>query len=145
VPPLIEPIDSIVVKSVSYKYLELPLFINLKLLKSTRSQVWLGTGISAMAFLGQNYETEVIFSDTSKMTSDDVIKKVEIFANAWENMHPLASLNFSLLYRFQFTDRLFLNSAIQYKLHLVPLGCNSMKLNRFNLQIGLGYRFGRDD
>jgi hypothetical protein len=143
-PPLYRPIDSIFIRSCSYKYLELPVSINLKLLKSTRSQVWLGTGISVMAFLKQNYESDVIYRDTCKGTQD-FIKKVEFSANAWKNIHPLASVNFSLQYRFEFTNRLFLHSSIQYKLHLVPLGCNSMKLNRINLQIGLGYRFGRDD
>lgn len=64
---------------------------------------------------------------------------------AWLNIHPLASLNFSLLYRYIFNDRYFLHGSIQYKHHLVPLGYNSMKLNRLNLQIGLIYRFRYED
>ncbi len=142
-------IDTIaIVRSGSYKYIELPVSINLKFLEGTRSQVWLGTGISSIAFLRQNFISEVavdfIIRDTATVIRV-LNEKVDFSANAWKNIHPLASLNFSFFYRFQLSDRLFLNSTIRYKLYLEPLGYHSMKLNRLNLQIGLGYRFGRED
>ena len=138
IPPWTSLVDSIVILSGSYKYLELPVSFNLRFLKSARSQVWLGTGISLMSFSKQKYTYETIVKYRSKNEAD-------IFSNAQGNVHQMASLNFGLLYRFKFTDRIFLNSAIQYKLHLSALGSNSMKLNRLNLQVGLGYRFGRYD
>lgn len=137
IPPWVILIDSIVTMSGNSKYLELPVYVNIKFLKRARSQFWFGTGISLMAFLRQNYIYETIVGEKNE--------KVDISADSWENIHPLASLNFNMLYRFQFSDRLFLNSSVQYKLHLEPLGYNSMKLNRLNLQVGLGYRFGRYD
>ena len=130
-------IDSIGIRSGSYKFFELPVSVNFKFLESTRSQIWLSTGISAMAFFKQKYTSETIVGNISE--------KVEILANPWENIHPLASLNFSLLYRYQFSERFFLHTSIQYKHHLVPLGYNSMKLNRLNLQVGLVYHFGRKE
>lgn len=130
-------IDSIGIMSGSYRYFELPVSVNLKLLESSRSQFWLGTGISSIAFLKQEYISETIVGDISE--------KATISANAWENVHLLASLNFSLLYRYEFSDRFVLHTSIQYKHHLGPLGYNSMKLDRLNLQIGLVYHFGRND
>ena len=135
-------IDSIgIITSGSYKYIELPVSANLKFLEGTRSQVWLGTGISSMAFLRQNFASEV----NIETIAGDISEKVGISPNVWKNIHPLASINFSLIYRFQFSDRLFLNSAIRYRLYPEPLGYYSMKMSHLNLQIGLGYRFGRED
>jgi len=61
---------------------------------------------------------------------------------AWENIHPLASFNIGLLYRYELSDRFFLHGSAQYRQHLVPLGYNSMKLKRLNFQAGITYRFG---
>ena len=130
-------IDSIGIRSGSYKYLEVPVSINFKFLESTRSQVWLGTGISSIVFLRQNYTSETIVGGISDQVSSS--------AKGWENVLPLASFNLSLLYRYQFGYRFFLQSSVQYKPHLVPLGYHSMKLNRLNFQVGIIYRFGRED
>jgi|WetSurSiteA1Bulk_404760.scaffolds.fasta_scaffold01145_5 hypothetical protein len=128
-------VDSIEIRSGSYKFLELPVSVNYKFIESARSQVWLGTGISAIAFLGQEYTYETVVEEVSESSSVSV--------KAWEDIHPLASLNFSLLYRYNFNDRFILHGSIQYKQHLVPMGYNSMKLNRLNFQIGMIYRLGR--
>jgi hypothetical protein len=130
-------IDSIGIRSGSYKYLEVPVSLNFKFFETIKSQAWLGTGISAMAFLKQNYTSETIVGGISERDSSS--------AKAWKNIHPLASFNLSLLYRYKFSDRLFLYCSAQYKQHLVPLGYNSMKLNRFNFQAGIIYRFGREN
>lgn len=130
-------VDSIEIRSGSYKFLELPVSVNFKFIESARSQVWLGTGISSIAFLQQYYTHETIVEEVSESSS--------ISVKAWENIHPLASLNFSLLYRYNFSDRFFLHGSVQYKQHLVPLGYNSMKLNRINFQVGVIYYFGRVD
>jgi hypothetical protein len=65
-----------------------------------------------------------------------------VSVKAWENIHPLASFNIGLLYRYELSDRFFLHGSAQYRQHLVPLGYNSMKLNRLNFQAGIIYRFG---
>jgi len=130
-------IDSIGIRGGSYKFLELPVSVNYKFIESARSHVWLGAGISAIAFLRQDYTYETIVEGVSDSSS--------ISVNAWENIHPLASLNFSLLYRYDLSSRYLLYGSAQYKQHLVPLGYNSMKLNRLNFQIGIIYRFGRVD
>jgi hypothetical protein len=130
-------VDSIEIRSGSYKFLELPVSVNFKFIESARSQVWLGTGISAIAFLGQEYTYETIVEEVSESSS--------ISVKAWENIHPLASANFSLLLRYNISDRIFLHGSIQYKQHLVPLGYTSMKLNRLNFQLGVIYNFGRED
>jgi hypothetical protein len=130
-------IDSIGIRSGNYKFLELPVSINFKFFESTGSQVWLSAGISSIAFLSQNYTSETIVGGVSDVVSSS--------AKAWENIHPLASLNISVFYRYKLNDWLFLHSSIQYKHHLVPLGYNSMKLNRLNFQVGLLYRFGREE
>jgi len=127
-------IDSIDVRSGSYKFLELPVAVSFKFLESARSQVWLSAGISAMAFLQQDYTYETIVGGISESSSVSV--------KAWENIHPLASFNIGLLYRYELSDRFFLHGSAQYKQHLVPLGYNSMKLNRLNFQAGIIYRFG---
>jgi hypothetical protein len=131
-------IDSIGIRSGSYEYLEVPVSLSFKFFESTRSQVWLGTGISSIVFLRQNYASETIVGGI-------ITDQISSTAKGWENILLLASLNFSLLYRYQFSDRLFLHSAVQYKNHMVPLSYNSMKLNRLNFQAGLVYRFGRED
>jgi hypothetical protein len=130
----INNIDSIDVRSGSYKFLELPVAVSFKFLESPRSQVWLSAGISAVAFLQQNYTYETVVGDVSESSSVSV--------KAWENIHPLASFNIGLLYRYELSDRFFLHCSVQYKQHLVPLGYNSMKLNRLNFQAGIIYRFG---
>ena len=130
-------VDSIEIRSGSYKFLELPVSVNFKFIESARSQVWLGTGISAIAFLGQEYTYETIVEEVSESSS--------ISVKAWENIHPLASVNFSLLLRYNVSDRIFLHGSVQYKQHLVPLGYTSMKLNRLNFQLGVIYNFGRED
>jgi len=61
---------------------------------------------------------------------------------AWENIHSLASFNIGLLYRYELSHRFLLHGSAQFKQHLVPLGYNSMKLNRLNFQAGIMYRFG---
>jgi hypothetical protein len=61
------------------------------------------------------------------------------------NIVTLASLNLGLLYRYNLSDRFLLHGSAQYKQHLVPLGYNSMKLNRFNFQAGIIYHFGREN
>jgi hypothetical protein len=127
-------IDSTVIRSGSYKFLELPVAVNFKFIESPRSQVWLSAGISAIAFLQQNYTYETVVGGISSSSSVSV--------KAWENIHPLASFNIGLLYRYKLSDRFFLHGAAQYKQHLVPLGYNSMKLNRLNFQAGIIYRFG---
>jgi hypothetical protein len=127
-------VDSIDIRSGSYKFIELPVAVNFKFLESPRSQVWLSTGVSAMAFLQQNYNYEMVVDGISSSSSVSV--------KAWENIHPLASFNIGLLYRYKFNDRFFLHASAQYKQHLVPLGYNSMKLNRLNFQAGIIYRFG---
>ena len=129
--------DSTVFNSGSYKFLELPVSVSYKFIESARSQVWLGAGISAIAFLRQNYTYETVVEEISESSG--------ISVKAWENIHPLASFNLGLLYRYKFNDRLFLQLSAQYKQHLVPLGYNSMKLNRLNFQVGIIYRFGRED
>ena len=131
-------IDSIGIRTGSYEYLEVPVSINFKFFENTRSQVWLGTGISSIVFFKQNYSSETIVGG---IISDQVSSS----AKAWENVLPLASLNFSLLYRYNFSYRFLLHGSVQYKQHLVPLGYNSMKLNRLNFQVGIIYRFGRED
>ena len=130
-------VDSLEIRSGSYKFLELPVSISFKFIESEKSQVWIGTGVSLIAFLGQNYTYETIVGGVSTSSSASV--------KPWENIYPLASLNLSLLYRYKFSDRLFLHSSIQYKQNLTEMGYNSMKLNRLNLQIGLIYRFGREN
>jgi hypothetical protein len=129
--------DSTVFNSGSYKFLELPVSVTYKFIESPRSQIWLGAGISAIAFLRQNYTYEKVVEEISETSS--------ISVKAWNNIHPLASLNFSLLYRYNLSSRFILHGTIQYKQHLVPLGYNSMKLNRLNFQVGIIYRFGRED
>ena len=129
--------DSTVFNSGSYKFLELPVSVSYKFIESARSQVWLGAGISSIAFLRQDY--------TYETTVEDINESSSISVKAWEEIHLLASLNFSLLYRYNLSYRTLLHGSVQYKQHLVPLGYNSMKLNRLNLQIGLIYRFGRED
>jgi hypothetical protein len=128
-------LDSIGVSSGSYKFLEIPVAVNFKFIEMTRSQVWLSAGISSIAFLRQEYYYEIKVDEDSK-SSSATIKK-------WGNVHPLASMNFGLLYRYNISDRYLLHSSIQYKQHLTPFGYNSMKLNRINLEIGLIYQFGR--
>ena len=81
-------IDSTEIRSGSYKFIELPVSVNFKFIESARSQVWLGAGISSIAFLGQEYTYETIVEEVSESSS--------ISVKAWENIHPLASLNFSL-------------------------------------------------
>jgi hypothetical protein len=132
-----EYIDSIGIRSGSYKYLEIPVILNFKFFESARSQVWLGTGISTIVFLKQDYTSETIVGGTSDQVSSS--------AKAWENILPLASLNLDLLYRYKLTDRLSLHSSVLYKYHVVSLGYNSMKFNRLSLQAGFIYRFGRQD
>jgi hypothetical protein len=129
-----ELIDSTGIISGSYNYLELPVAVNFKFLESPRSQIWLSAGISAIAFLEQNYNNVTIVGGISDSSSVSV--------KAWENIHPLASFNIGLLYRYKLSDRFFLHGSAQYKQHLVPLGYNSMKLNRLNFQAGITYRFG---
>ncbi len=130
-------IDSIEIRSGSYKFLELPVSLNFKFLETTKSEVWLGTGISAIAFLRQEYTYETLLEEVSESSSVSV--------KAWENIYPLASLNFSLLYRYNLSYRSLMHGSIQYKQHLVPMGYNSMKLNRLTLQVGIIYLFGRED
>jgi hypothetical protein len=48
----------------------------------------------------------------------------------WENIHHLASFHLGLLYRYKLSDRFFLHGSAQYKQRMVPLGCNSVKLNQ---------------
>jgi hypothetical protein len=128
------PSDTII-ESGNLKYLEVPVYLNFKFFESGRSQVWFGTGISAIVFLKQDYTTETFVGGISYQASSS--------AKGWENILPLASLNIGLLYRYQFSDRLFLHSSVQYKNHLIPLGYKSMKLDRLNFQVGLIYSFGR--
>jgi hypothetical protein len=123
-----------IIESGNYKYLEVPVSLNFKFFESNRSQLLSGIGISSIVFLKQDYATETVTGDISDLVSSS--------AKAWENVLPVASLNLSLLYRYQFSDRLFLHSSVLYKNHLVSLGYNSMKLNRLNLQLGLIYSFG---
>jgi hypothetical protein len=130
-------VDSTEIRSGSYRLLELPVAVNFKFIESARSQVWLGAGISSIAFLRQEYTYETVVEGVSESSS--------ISVKAWENIHPLASLNFSLLFRYTISDRALLHGSIQYKQHLVPLGYNSMKLNRLNFQLGIIYHFGRED
>jgi hypothetical protein len=130
-------VDSIEIRSGSYKFLELPVSVNFKFIESAKTKIWLGTGISAIAFLGQEYTYETIVEDVSESSS--------ISVKAWEDIHPLASVNFSLLLRYNVSDRVFLHGSVQYKQHLVPLGYNSMKLNRLNFQFGVIYHFGRKE
>jgi hypothetical protein len=127
-------VDSIAIRSGSYKFLELPVAVNFKFLESTKSQVWLSAGISAIAFLQQDYTYETVV--------DGISSSSNVSVKAWEDIHPLASFNIGLLYRYKLSDRFFLNGSAQYKQHLVPLGYNSMKLNRLNFQAGIIYRFG---
>jgi hypothetical protein len=126
------PTDTII-ESGSYKYLEVPVSINFKFFESNRSQAWLSTGISSIIFLKQDYTTVTIV--------DGVTDEISSSAKGCENVLPLASWNFGLLYRYQFSYRICLHSSLQYKLALVPLGYNSMKLNRLNFQVGIIYRF----
>jgi hypothetical protein len=128
-------IDSTVIRRGNYKFLELPIAVSFKFLESPRSQVWLSAGISAIAFLQQNYTYETVVGEITNSSSVSV--------KAWEEIHPLASFNVGLLYRYKFSDRFFLHSSAQYKQHLVPLGYNSMKLNWLNFQAGIIYCFGR--
>jgi hypothetical protein len=130
----INNIDSIEIRSGGYKFIELPVAVNFKFLESPRSQVWLSAGISAMAFLQQNYTYETVVGDISESSSVSV--------KPWENIHPLASFNIGLLYRYKLNDRFYLHGSTLYKQHLLPLGYNSMKLNRLNFQAGIIYRFG---
>jgi len=130
-------VDSTEIRSGSYRFLELPVSVNFKFIESARSQVWLGTGLSSIAFLGQEYTYETIVEEVSESSS--------ISVKAWENIHPLASINFSLFLRYNVSDRTLLHGSIQYKQHLVPLGYNSMKLNRLNFQLGIIYHFGRQN
>jgi len=127
-------VDSIDNRSGSYKFLELPVAVNFKFIESPRSQVWLSAGISAIAFLKQDYTYETVVDGISSSSSVSV--------KAWENIHPLASFNIGLLYRYELSDRFFLHGSAQYRQHLVPLGYNSMKLKRLNFQTGIIYRFG---
>jgi hypothetical protein len=127
--------DSTEIRSGSYRFLELPVSVNFKFIESARSKVWLGAGISSIAFLQQYYTYETVVEEVSESSS--------ISVKAWEDIHPLASINFSLLYRYNLSDRFIIHGAVQYKQHLVPLGYNSMKLNRLNFQVGIIYRFGR--
>ncbi len=62
-------IDSIGIRSGSYKFLELPVSVNFKFIESPRSQVWLGTGISSIAFLKQDYTYETIVEGISESSS----------------------------------------------------------------------------
>jgi hypothetical protein len=130
-------VDSTEIRSGSYKFLELPVSVNFKFFESARSQVWLGAGISSIAFLRQEYTYETVVEEISESSSVSV--------KAWENIHPLASIDFSLLLRYNVSDRTLLHGSVQYKQHLVPLGYNSMKLNRLNFQVGIIYCFGRED
>jgi hypothetical protein len=127
-------VDSIDIRGGSYKFLELPVAVNFKFLESPRSQLWLSAGISAIAFLKQDYTYETRVGGISDSSS--------VAVKAWENIHPLASFNIGLLYRYELSDKFFLHGEAQYKQHLVPLGYNSMKLNRLNFQAGIVYRFG---
>ena len=130
----INNIDSINIRSGSYKFLELPVAVSFKFIESPRSQVWLSAGISAMAFLQQNYTYETVVGGVSESSGVSI--------KAWEDIHPLASFNIGMVYRYELSDRLFLHGSAQYRQHLVPLGYNSMKLNRLNFQAGIVYRFG---
>jgi hypothetical protein len=127
-------VDSTEIRSGSYSFIELPVSVNFKFIESPRSQVWLGAGFSSIAFLGQEYTYETVVEEISESSSVSV--------KAWENIHPLASLNFSVIYRYKFSEKFLLHGSIQYKQHLVPLGYNSMKLNRLNFQLGIIYNFG---
>jgi len=78
-----ELIDSTGVRSGSYKFLELPVAVSFKFLESPNSQFWLSAGISAIAFLQQDYTYETIVGGVNDSSSVSV--------KAWENIHPLAS------------------------------------------------------
>ncbi len=130
-------LDSIGIRRGSYKFLELPVTVNFKFIESPRSEVWFSAGISSIAFLQQKYIYETIMEGVSKSSGVSI--------KEWRNIHPLASMNFGLFYRYKFSDRYLLQSSMLYKHHLKPLGYNSMKLNRLNFQIGLIYHFGRQN
>ena len=61
----INNVDSIDIRSGSYKFLELPVAVSFKFIESPRSQVWLSAGISAIAFLQQNYTYETVVDGIS--------------------------------------------------------------------------------
>jgi hypothetical protein len=130
------PMDT-TIESGNYKYLEIPLSFNFKFLEGARSQVWFGTGLSSMIFLKQDYTTVTIV--------DGVKDEASSSAKGWGNVIPLASFNIGLLYRYHISNRFSLHSSLQYKIHLMPLGYNSMKLDRLNFQVGIIYRFRRED
>ncbi len=69
-------IDSIGFRSGSYKFLELPVSVSYKFIESARSQVWLGAGISSIAFLRQDYTYETMVEEISESSS--------ISVKAWE-------------------------------------------------------------
>jgi hypothetical protein len=127
-------LDSIGIRSGSYKFLELPVAVNYRFIESHRSQVWLSAGLSSIVYLGQKYFYETIVEKVHNSSS--------ISIKEWGNIHPLASVNFGILYRYNISDRYLLQSSMQYKHHLTPLGYYSMKINRLEFQIGLIYYFG---
>jgi len=129
-------IDSTGISSGNYGFLELPLSISFRLMENDKSGFWISAGMSSIAFLKQEYTFETIVGDVSNKVSTSV--------KAWKDIYLFGSINAGLSYRYKFSSRLSLHSAVIYKQHLGTMGYNSMKLNRLNLQIGLIYRFGRE-
>jgi hypothetical protein len=130
-------VDSTINRSGNYQFLEMPVTIRLNLYSGQRSSLFFDCGFSAIAFLNQQYNTQTI---VNQVETGDTIK-----SKAWKNIHPFASLNFGLTYRYALSERLSLCASVVYKNHLTGLGALPMELNRFTGKIGIVYRFGRND
>ena len=128
-------IDSVIVKSGRYSFVEIPLTVNLKLIETGKSLLALNCGFSVVICLGQKQSTTTRVGDNSTTSS--------VTTGAWSKISVPGSINTGLTFERSLSDRFSLIMSAGYKFGTWKQWPPAMQISRFSLQAGIAYKFGK--
>ncbi|WP_075589751.1 porin family protein [Labilibacter marinus] len=131
-------VDSTLFRSVDWQYLDIPLQLKYQLYEANKHSISLSLGTVARFYLSEKYTSSMRIPEENPKSQTTEL-------GAFENIHPLAKLNFGISYAYQLNKRWNLELQPYYSLSMQKHSFLKVKSKSYGLNFKVGYRFNKQE